>query len=156
MIAVYRQRQAKFQQPYPSPFTSHTKQLRRGRVGDCCTSTSISEATFNRPPRRSSYINSNQRSITQYGSRAINRCISTATVINDYQRRLTKQQRQRIRVGNSCIFASTRKAKALLAQLYINSGQQSETISGTAVPMMVAYTHGRVSATAVYSHKYRH
>ena len=45
-----------------------------------------------------------------------------------------------------------REAKALLAQLYINSDHQSESIFGTAVPMMVAYTHSRVSVTAVYPH----
>ena len=50
------------------------------------------------------------------------------------------------------MLAATRKAKALLAQLYINSNQQSETISGTAVPIMVAYPHSRVSTTAVYPH----
>ena len=43
------------------------------------------------------------------------------------------------------MLATTRKGKAFLAQLYINSDQQSENISGTAVPMMVAYLHSRVS-----------
>ena len=151
MIAVYRQRLAKPQQPYPSHVSSHTEQLRHGRAGDCCISTSISEATVKSPRRRSSY-NSNQRRNSQYDSRAINRCISTATVINDYQRRLARQQQQHIRVGNSCMLAAIRKARALLAQLYINSDQQSETISGTTVPVMIAYPHSRVSATAVYPH----
>ena len=50
------------------------------------------------------------------------------------------------------MLAATRKAKALLAQLYINSDEQTETISGTTVPMMVAYPHSRVSAAAVYPH----
>ena len=90
------------------------------------------------------YINSNQRRNSQYDSRVINRCI-TATAICDYRRRLARQQRPRIRVGHSCMLATTRKGKAFLAQLYINSDQQSENISGTAVPMMVAYPHSRVS-----------
>ena len=156
VIAVYRQRLAKPQPPYPSHVSSHTKQLRHGRAEDCCISTSISEATANRPRWKSSYIISNQRSNSQYDSRAINRRISTVTVINDYQRRLARQQRQHICVGNSCMLAATHKAKALLAQLYINSDQQRETVSGTAVPMMVAYPHSRMSATDVYPHEYRH
>ena len=56
------------------------------------------------------------------------------------------------RVDQSGIPVAISKAKAYLAQLYINSDQQSETISGTTVPMMVAYPHSRVSATAVYPH----
>ena len=147
VIDVYRQRQAKPQQPYPGHVSSHTKQPRHGRAGDCCISTSISEATANRPRRRSSNINSNQRSNSQYDSRANNCCISTATVINDYQRRLARQQRQHICVGYNGMLASTRKSKAL-----ISSDQQTEAISGTALAMMVAYTHSRVSATAVYPH----
>ena len=90
------------------------------------------------------YINSNQRRNSQYDSRVIDRCI-TATAICDYRRRLARQQRPRIRVGHSCMLAATQKGKAFLAQLYINSDQQSENISGTAVPMMVAYPHSRVS-----------
>ena len=152
VIAVYRQRLAKPQQRYPSHVSSHTKQLRHGRAGYCCIPTSIIEATANSPRWRSSYINSNQRSNSQYDSHAINRCISAATVINDYHRRLARQQRQHVRVGNNCMLAATRKAKALFAQLYINSDQQRETISGTAVPMTVAYSLTRVSATAVYPH----
>ena len=151
MIAACRQRLAKPQQLYPIHVSSHTKQLWHGRAGDCCIPRSIGEATVNSPRRRSSY-NSNQRRNSQCDSRAINRCISTATVINDYQRRLARQQRQYICVGNSCMLAATRKAKAFLAQLYINRNQHGETISGTPVPMMVAYPHSRVSATAVYPH----
>ena len=148
VTAVYRHRLAKPQQPYPSHVSSRTKQLRHGRAGDCCIPTSISEATGNSPRRRSSY-NSNQRCNSQYGSNAINRCILTATMINDHQRRLARQQRQHIRVGNSCMLAATRKSKALLAHLYINSDQESGTISGTTVPLMVAYSHSRVSATTL-------
>ena len=47
------------------------------------------------------------------------------------------------------MLAATRKAKALLAQLYINSDQRSETTSGATVPIMVAYPHSRVSATTL-------
>ena len=135
------------------------------RARDCSIPTATSEATATipqpcqqrhinreqrnkgaqaRPRRRLLYINSNQRRNSQYDSRVINRCI-TATAICDYRRRLARQQRPRIRVGHSCMLATTRKGKAFLAQLYINSDQQSENISGTAVPMMVAYPHSRVS-----------
>ena len=93
---------------------------------------------------------------SQYGSRANNRVMSTATVLDDCQRRLARQQRQRIRVGNSCVLAASRQKKARLAQLYIKCDQQSESISGTAEPMKVAYPHSRVSAKAVYPHQYRH
>ena len=54
------------------------------------------------------------------------------------------KQRQHIRVGNNCMLAATRKAKAPLAQVCISIDQQSETISGTVVGMMVAYPHNRV------------
>ena len=85
VIAVYRQRLAKPQQSYPtrvssgiSITSSDAKQLWHCCAGDCCILTSISEATANRPRRRSSYINSNQRSNSQHDSRVINRCIPTA------------------------------------------------------------------------------
>ena len=114
VIAVCRQRLAKPQQQYPS------------RVGSVISTTSQRrKAAPARRHRRLLCININQRSNSQYDSRVINRGISTATATNDYPRRLARQQRQHIRVGNSCMLAATRKAKALLTQLYINSDQQS-------------------------------
>ena len=128
VIAVYRQRLAKPQQPYPRHVSSHTKQLRHGRAEGCCILTSTCEATGS-SPRRGSLYNSNQRRNSQYHSRAINRRISAVTLINDCQRRLARQQRQHIRVGNSCTLAATRKAKALLSQLYINSDRQRPSLA---------------------------
>ena len=95
VIAAYRQRPAKPQQPYPSRVSSgisttssETKQLRHGRAGDCCISTANSETTAKYQvgrSRRLVYINSNRRSNGQHDSRVINRCISTATAICHYR-----------------------------------------------------------------------